>query len=195
MRVGALNKSDDMDLVHRLKKDDEAAFAEIYARYAESLAGFAASKLYCLDDAQDLIHDLFVKLWSDRKELVVTSNLRTYLFTATRYRIIDKIRKNIIREQYAEMIQSLAQAYEPGIEQQIAVKELQQNVDKSLQELPPKVKQIYYLSREEHLSNREIADKLGLSEQTVKNQLSVALKHLRQSLAGLSATALLLWIS
>lgn len=195
MRGGAKHKLDDLELIHRLKVDDEIAFDEIYARYAESLAGFAASKLYCLDDAQDLIHDLFVKLWSDRKQLIIASNLKTYLFTATRYRIIDKIRKNITREQYADMIQSLAGAYEPGIEQQFAVKELKHNVEISLQELSPKVKQIYCLSREEHLSNREIAEKLGLSEQTVKNQLSVALKHLRQSLAGLSAQALLLWIS
>ena len=186
---------DDTQLVNRLKKDDESAFAEIYRRYAENLAGFAASKLYCLDDAQDLIHDLFVKLWSDRKELVITSSLRTYLFTIVRYRIVDKIRKNITREEYAGMIQSLAQACEPGIEQQIAAKELQRTIETSLQELSPKVQRVYHLSRGEHLSNREIAEKLGLSEQTVKNQLSVALKHLRRSVIGLSAQAFLVWIS
>ncbi len=190
-----LTHLDDNELIHLLKKDNEAAFAQIYQRYAEGLAGFAASKLYSIEDAQDLIHDLFVKLWSDRKELIITSNLKTYLFTIARYRIIDKIRKNITREEYAGMIQSLTQAYEPGIEQFIAAKELKHTIEKSLQELSPKVRQIYHLSREEHLSNREIAEKLGLSEQTVKNQLSTALKHLRQSVMGLSAQAFLLWIS
>ncbi|HEY0054760.1 MAG TPA: RNA polymerase sigma-70 factor [Pedobacter sp.] len=193
--MGNLHLLDDTELIHYLKKDDEAAFAQIYQRYAESLAGFAASKLYSLEDAQDLIHDLFVKLWADRKELIITSNLKTYLFTIVRYRIVDKIRKNITREEYAGMIQSLAQSYEPGVEQQIAAKELQRNIETSLKELSPKVQQVYHLSREEHLSNREIAQKLGLSEQTVKNQLSTALKHLRQSVIGLSAQAFMLWIS
>jgi RNA polymerase sigma-70 factor (ECF subfamily) len=187
------NQPDDIELINRLADNDEFAFAEIYGRYAEKLAGYAASKLYSLEDAQDVIHDIFVKLWTDRKELNVSSNLKTYLFTIARYRIIDKIRKNITREDYAVMLQSLAQAYEPNIEQKIAVKELERTIEQSLEELSPNVKRVYRLSREEHLSIMEIAQMLGLSEQTVKNQLSAALKHLRQSVVGLSSQAFLLW--
>ena len=187
------NHLDDIELIHRLTKNDESAFAEIYQRYAESLAGFAASKLFSLEDAQDVIHDIFVKLWTDRKNLQINSSLKSYLFTIARYRIIDKIRRNITREEYATMLQSLAQAYAPNVEQQIAAKELQQTLEKSLDELSPNVKRVYRLSREEDLSISEIAEKLGLSEQTVKNQLTTALKHLRQSALGLSSQALLLW--
>lgn len=110
-----VNHLDDIELVDRLNNGDESAFAQIYQRYAGSLAGFAASKLYCLEDAQDVFHDVFVKLWADRKELKVSSNLKTYLFTIIRYRIIDKIRRNITREEYAVMLQSLALAYEPTV--------------------------------------------------------------------------------
>ena len=185
--------SPDIELIHLLKNDDETAFAEIYRRYAKSLADFTASKLFNLEDAQDIIHDLFVKLWEERKQLTITSNLKTYLFTITRHRIIDKIRRNITREEYAVMLQSLANAYQPSVEQQIAAKELQQTIENSLNELSPKVKEIYQLSREENLSISEIATKLKLSEQTVKNQLSTALMHLRKSLSGLSGSILLLW--
>jgi RNA polymerase sigma-70 factor (ECF subfamily) len=185
----------DLQLVHLLKQDDEAAFAEIYARYAEGLAGFAASKLFSLEDARDIVHDVFVKLWQERQQLIIDHNLKAYLFTLTRYRIVDKIRKNITREEYAAMVQALTLSYEPGIEPQIEAKELQQRIDKSLDELSPRLREIYLLSREEDLSIPEIAEKLQLSEQTVKNQLSAALKHLRKSLAALSATALLLWLS
>jgi RNA polymerase sigma-70 factor (ECF subfamily) len=187
------NHRDERELIHRLAKDEEAAFAEIYKRYAESLAGFAASKLFCLEDAQDVIHDIFVKLWTDRKEIKISSNLKTYLFTIARYRIIDKIRQNITREDYAAMLQSLTQVYEPNVEQQLAVKELKRTIEQSLDELSPNVKRVYCLSREENLSTLEIAQKLGLSEQTVKNQLSTALKHLKQSVLGLSSQALVLW--
>jgi RNA polymerase sigma-70 factor (family 1) len=183
----------DIELTHLLKGDDETAFAEIYRRYAKSLADFAASKLSNLEDAQDIIHDIFVKLWEDRERLQITSNLKTYLFTLTRHRIIDKIRRNITREEYAAMLQSLTNAYQPSIEQQIAVKELQQTIENSLNQLSPRVKEIYQLSREENLSIPEIAEKLQLSEQTVKNQLSTALSHLRKSVSAISVSILLLW--
>ena len=184
----------DLQLIDLLKKDDEGAFAEIYRRYAESLAGFASSKLFDLEDARDIIHDVFVKLWRERGKLQVDRDLKAYLFKLSRYRIVYKIRKNITREEYAAMVQALADRYEPGIEQQIAAKELQQSVEKALEELSPRVKEIYLLSREENLSIPEIADKLQLSEQTVKNQLSTALKHLRSSLAVVSTAALMYWL-
>lgn len=187
------NDLTDVQLIRLLKEDNETAFAEIYKRHAKSLADFTASKLFNLEDAQDIIHDIFVKLWEDRKQLNITSNLKTYLFTITRYRIIDKIRRNITREEYAAMLQSLVNAHQPNVEQQIAAKELQQTIENSLNELSPKVKEIYQLSREENLSITEIAEKLQLSEQTVKNQLSTALSHLRKSLSRISLSILLLW--
>jgi len=192
--MAAYHKFTDEQLIILLKKDDQQAFTEIYNRYAESLAGFAASKLYSLDDARDILHDLFVKLWENRDQLNVTSTLRSYLFAVIRHRIIDKIRKNITREEYAAIRQSLADGYEPGIEQQIAEKELKQQIQKALNELPPRVKEIYQLSREQNLTNKEIAEKLELSEQTVKNQLSVALKHLRQTLGRVASLIFFLWL-
>ena len=191
--MAAYTKFTDNELIAFLKKDDQQAFTEIYNRYAESLAGFAASKLYNLDDARDILHDMFIKLWEGRDQLNVTSTLQSYLFAVIRHRIIDKIRKNITREEYAAMRQSLADGYEPGVEQQIAEKELKQQIQQALNELPPRVKEIYQLSREQNLTNKEIAEKLDLSEQTVKNQLSVALKYLRQSLGGLASLAFMLW--
>lgn len=191
----AYTRLDDFQLIELLKGDDESAFAEIYSRYAENMAGFACSKLYSLEDARDLIHDLFVKLWENRNQLVISSNLKTYLYLLIRHRIIDKIRKNITREEYAESLKSLRYAYHNSIEQKIYLKELENTIEKSLNELSPRVKEIYQMSRVEELSIKEIAEKLGLAEQTVKNQLSTALKHLQKVLAQVSVTALLYWIN
>jgi RNA polymerase sigma-70 factor (family 1) len=194
-RMAAYTALPDLELVDLLKRGDEEAFAEIYRRYAEALAGFAASKLFDLEDARDIIHDLFVRLWEERQQLQVDRQLKAYLFTLVRYRIVDKIRKNITRKDYAVMVQALVTGYEQGVEPQIAAKELQQSIDRSLLALSPRVKEIYLLSREENLSIPEIAEKLQLSEQTVKNQLSTALKHLRQSLATISTAAFIHWLS
>lgn len=192
--MGAYHTLTDLHLINLFKKDDEHAFAEIYGRYAEQLVEFASSKLFSLQDARDIIHDLFVKLWEDRKQLQVNRNLKAYLFILVRYRIVDKIRKNITREEYASMIQALSTSHETTIEQQIAAKELQQNIEKSLDKLSPRVKEIYLLSREQNRSIPDIAKQLQLSEQTVKNQLTVALKHLRQSLVLVTTTTLTLWL-
>jgi RNA polymerase sigma-70 factor (family 1) len=189
------HKVSDDELVALLRKGNQAALAEIYRRYAEKLAGFAGSKLYSLDDARDILHDVFVKLWESREQVYITSNLQSYLFAIIRHRIIDKIRKNITREEYASAVQSLAVAFDESPLQAVEVKELQQQIDHSLNQLSPRVKEIYKLSREGGFSNREIAEKLQLSEQTVKNQLSAALKHLRQQLGTAGALALVVcWV-
>ena len=185
----------DLELVDLLKKDDSDAFSEIYSRYAVLLAGFASSKLFDLEDSRDIIHDVFVKLWQERKQLKVDRDLKAYLFKLTRYRIVDKIRKNITRQEYAAMVNSLALSYGVTIEQEIAAKEMAQIIETSLNKLSPRVKEVYLLSREENLSVAEIADKLQVSEQTVKNQLSTALKHLRTSLSVASTAVLMFWLS
>lgn len=186
---------DDLQLIDLLKKGDESAFSEIYSRYANSLAGFASSKFFDLEDGRDIIHDVFVKLWQERAQLKVDRDVKAYLFKLTRDHIVDKIRRNITRREYAAMIDPLAVRYEATIEQKIAAKEIAQSIETSLEELSPRVKEIFLLSRNENLSITEIADKLQLSEQTVKNQLSTALKHLRTSLAMVSIAALVLWLS
>jgi RNA polymerase sigma-70 factor (family 1) len=189
----AYSKLTDEQLTILLKKGDQQAFTEIYNRYAESLAGFAASKLYDLDDAKDILHDLFVKFWENREQLYIISNLQSYLFSIIRHRIIDKIRKNITREEYASIAQSLTAVYPHSIDKHVEAKELEQTIGKLLNQLPPRVKEIYKLSREQGLSNHEIAEKLNLSEQTIKNQLSTALKHLRKSLTVLCIFASVFW--
>ena len=183
----------DEALVTLLKNGDEQAFAEIYRRYAEKLAGFAGTKLYSLDDARDILHDVFVKLWENREQLYITSNLQSYLYAVVRHKVVDKIRKNITREEYASAAQSFGELCERNSDRQLELKELQQTIDRSLDQLSPRVKEIYKLSREGGFSNREIAEKLNLSEQTVKNQLSSALKHLRQNLNGITAFAFAAW--
>lgn len=184
----------DLKLVDLLKNGDESAYSEIYSRYAENLAGFASSKLYSLDDAKDIVHDVFVNLWLERKTLTVDYDLKAYLFKLTRFRVVDKIRKNISREAYSDMIQNLATTFELTTEQHVAAKELKQTIERSLVQLSPRIVEIFRLSREEHLSIPQIAEKLELSEQTVKNQLSTALKHLRGSLTSLSAIALTIYL-
>lgn len=189
--MSAINQSNDSQLIALLNESNQEAFTVIYQRYAESLAGFAASKLYSLEDAKDVLHDLFTKLWTDRQELILTGSLQSYLFSAIRYRIVDKIRRNVTRQEYSAMLQVLEQQYAPGTDEVLQVRELQNTLTESLRALPAKTQQIYHLSRNEHHTIAEIAQLLNLSEQTIKNQLTIALRHLRQS-SGYSGIMVLL---
>jgi RNA polymerase sigma-70 factor (family 1) len=182
----------DEDLTALLKKDSKVAFTEIYRRYADSLTGFAMSKLHDMDEARDLLHDFFVKFWEDRQSLNVQENLKSYLFSSIRYKIVDRIRRNISRRSYDSLIQSLADTYEPSVELQIEAEELSLAFVRLIDNLSPRVGLIYKLSRHQNLTVSEIAAMLNLSQQTVKNQLTSALKYLRQSIKYISLLLLLL---
>jgi len=170
----------DEQLIPLLNKGNREAFRVIYERYAEKLAGFAATKLYDAGDAEDVLHDVFARLWAEREQLHITGNLQSYLFSAIRHRIVDKIRRNVTRQEYAGLLLKLEQRY-AAADEGLRVREVQEVIEASLKTLPRKTRQIYHLSRHEHLSVAEIAKVMSLSEQTIKNQLTIALKHLRQS--------------
>lgn len=182
----AYSQQEDTILILRLHKGDEQAFKELYLRYAEQLISFASSKVYSLDVARDIIHDLFVHLWDKRQTLEIKENLRSFLFTAVRYRVIDHIRKNYSRAEYASSMQNLTVDIKMSLQKQIEDRDLIKNLNLAVENLPPRTKEVYKLSREENLSTAEIAKLLSLSEQTVKNQISTALKYLRENLARLT---------
>jgi len=170
-------------LCARLKKGDEEAFAAIYDRFAAGLIAYAGARLFLLEDARDLIQDVFLKLWHDRLTLQIHTGLSNYLYTATRNRVIDHIRRNAVQEEYGLLLQHLGTNETADAQQLLAAKELAVRVQQALSALTPKVREVYRLSREQQLSIPEIAAQLNVSEQTVKNQLTTALNHLRKSLA------------
>lgn len=181
------NVKKDILLRERLRCGDENAYSEIYQLYATPLIGFASSKLYSLEEARDLVHDVFVYLWSERRKIQIHSSLQSYLFAITRHRTIDHIRRNITRKEYASMLQKLNSDIEYSLEKNIEAKNLGKVIEKIVNNLPPRTKEIYRLSRNEYKGISEIAEMLHLSDQTVKNQLTTALKFLRISLSKLSA--------
>ncbi|MFI5136918.1 MAG: RNA polymerase sigma factor [Sphingobacteriales bacterium] len=181
--MASLKTPSDDELITLLKKGDQAAYAEIYKRYVITLVRFAESKLYDMEEARDLVHDLFTNLWSEKDTLIIKDNLKSYLFAVTRFQIINKIRKNVVREEYAAKLRSISPAFH-SLEEELNARELDANIRTKLAELPDKTQYIYQQSRVEEKTIQEIADDLNLSNQTVKNQVSIALKHLRQSLSS-----------
>lgn len=179
-------------LICRIRLSDESAFEEVYREYAPALVTYAGSKLASLEETRDLIQDVFANLWSNREKLNITTSLRAYLFTAVKYRIIDHIRRNITHEHYVSMMCSLSVQPESSLEKSIEAKDLHRSLQEAVSMLPSRTREIYYLSRNANLKIAAIAKLLNLSDQTVKNQLTTALKHLRAYLLKLTLLLLLI---
>ena len=175
------------ELLQGLAAGDETAFAGLYETYAPALIGFAAGRLSSLEDARDIIHDLFIYLWEERATIVIVSSIRAFLFAAVRYRIIDHIRRNSTRREYAGKLQLLQPLLPTDAENILNEKDLRLTIEQAVSQLPPRVREIYHLSRDQHRTVQEIADELQLSQQTVRNQLTTALSHLRSFLGKLPA--------
>lgn len=178
------------DLLYLLSQGDEWAYSEIYKQFAETLIEYTESKLGSYDDAQDIVHDLFTDLWNKKRTLNVRDGLRGYLFGAARYMVINRIRKNIVRGDYAEQ-EGRKGEWQQSFEPELLARELERTVDMYLKKLPLKTQNIFRKSRIQHKTNKEIAEELNISEQTVKNQISIALKHLRDKLASIPMVFLL----
>lgn len=175
----------DEELMPLIRQGNAAAFELLYNRYAEGLTSFAASRLTSLEEARDVIHDLFVYVWRERENISIRISARAFLYSAVRYRIVDHIRKNITREKYLAHIEKLDISL-PGILVQLDTKDLQDKIDFMVENLSPRVQRVFKMSRYENLSVKEIAQNLGITERTVKNQLATALAYLRENLGPLA---------
>jgi RNA polymerase sigma-70 factor (family 1) len=183
----------DQVLLQQLSQNDQAAFTAIYERYWKLLFREAMNVLRSQKEAEDCVQELFVSLWNRRQTLSVTT-LRTYLQTAIRYQCIDRIEKNMIRGGYLEDFTTYMEANQtmPSIEEELYARELAASIDQVMDKMPGKMREVFRLSRQEHLTHREIANRLQISEETVKKQIYLALKILKSNLGNTSLAMLIM---
>ncbi|GAB4034355.1 RNA polymerase sigma factor [Spirosoma gilvum] len=181
----------DTTLLIYLKKGDEAAFQEIYFRHWKKLYTIARNKLPSTDSPEDMVQDLFVKLWEQRETLLI-ENLGAYLHTSLKYAVINLFKARLTREKYVEHAQSFSSA-EHYTEEQIALNDLMASVEQQLNDLPEKTRQIFRLNRLEYKTAKEISAQLDIPERTVEYHISVALKQLRPLLQDYFMLAIALY--
>lgn len=166
-------------LIEKLKSDDQNAFEEIYNCYGPQLINYACARLSSIEEARDLVQDVFVRLYERRAVLNIEVSIRAYLFAALKYKLIDHIRKNANKKFYEEMLGSLKAESSEAVFDHMVYNNLTAIVNEEVDRLPQRVKETFILSRRRHMSVPEIASEMKVSEQTVKNQLSTAIKKLR----------------
>lgn len=168
------------ELLLSLSKGDEDALKFIYQKYWQRLFLSAYNVLKDKEGCEDIIQEIIIKLWQKRESLHITASLSAYLFAATRYQVFHFIRKSPGRPELLENLEERFSNNAPDMP--LYTKDLQTRINRAVETLPEKCRAIYKLSREQHMTYKAIAVHLQISDKTVENQLSIALKKLQQAL-------------
>jgi len=171
----------DGELLHSIKTEDNpAAFEMLFTRYWKELYVKACQRVD-KDVAKDLVQEVMTTLWRRRKDIFTFEDgeIGRYLFTALKYRVISHYAYTAAEIKNSALFEVLSDhIYSNSLE----TKELSEFIESEINHLPARMRQVFRMSREDDLSIADIARKLNLSEQTVKNQLTEALKRLRASI-------------
>jgi RNA polymerase sigma-70 factor (family 1) len=167
------------ELLKLLQGGDEAAFTEIYKRYWDRLYVVASHTLGSHQEAEEAVHDVFLRIWKMRETIQVRETLQQYLAAAIKYEVIDRLRKQLRRRQLSTRIEQDTVISNDPTGEFIREKELIAELETTIRALPEKCQLVFRLSRGQGYSHREIAKKLGVSENTVESHIKRALHTLR----------------
>lgn len=175
----SLSTSSDVELLLLLKGDDEPAFEELYLRYDALLYSYAYRKLQNKQEAQDVVQEVFINLWNSRKGFELKSTLQGYLYKSVLNRILNIFKQREFRIIYANQFIEVDSSETDYL---VRERDIVALIEKEIESMPPKMREIYEMKRKKYLSAKEIAEQLDISEHTVNTQMKRALKHLRVKL-------------
>jgi RNA polymerase sigma-70 factor (ECF subfamily) len=182
----------DQTLITLLRQGDKDAYTVIYDRYKNLLYNHAYKKLGDPEEVKDVLQELFTNLWNKRVDIPVAMNLSGYLYAGIRNRILNLLSHKEVENKYLTSIQQYTQEGDYSTDLVIREKEMADLIQKEIDQLPPKMREVFLLSRKENLSHHEIAEQLSISEQTVAKQVTNALRILRVRLGSFFLLLLLL---
>lgn len=169
-------------LLNALAKGDEKAFEKIYLNYYKKTLFFITGLTKSPDDAEELAQEVFIKLWTNRKNIDTTLPIHNYIYTIARNTTFNFIKHRLMELDYQN---ECPVSIETETSEEIFfAKEISLLIDMTVSRMPVQRQRIYRMSRNEGISNEEIATQLQISKKTVENQLSLALGELRKVILG-----------
>lgn len=175
----SLSEFSDVELLVLIKSGNKAAFEEVYQRYWGILYIHVLKFLRNEEEAKDVLQDLFVSLWMKSADLNINTSLSAYLYSAIRNKAFNLIDRKAIQDNYVQSIAQFIDRNEYTSDQDLRLKELKHEIESEINRLPEKMRKIFEMSRIEYLSHKEIAEKLGISDKTVRKQINNAIKIIR----------------
>ena len=171
------------ELLLLLKEDNEIAFYNIYERYCKRLYAFVYSYIKIDSETEEIVQEIFVKIWESRHDIDVFSSFESYIFTIAYNATISLFRKKATEKKYIEYLKSFQSADDvENLEGEIFYNELNEKIRSLLDNLTSRQKEVFLLSREQGLSNADIAKQLKITVNTVKKHISNTLVYLKNNL-------------
>lgn len=180
--VAGYSEYTDIILLGLSKNDDQEAFATLYERHKEAVFKHAYLFHQDYDKAQDVMQEVFVKLWEKRDTIVVASNFSAYLHAMVRRFNLNQIAHQEVVRKFEDYTAWQQYDSSNAVEDYITTKELTEILEERVAQLPYKMRQVFSLSREEQLSHQEISDLLHISKKTVRQQIYNALLNLKKNI-------------
>ncbi len=172
----------EVHIISQLVHGDQEAFTSLYHSYVEHVFYFALRYLKTREDAENITQEVFVKIWETRQRIKPEGSFSAYLFTIAKNLIFNINRKKVNEAAYLDHLTRVVSHMDSGTEKALFYRELQEQVDRCVEQLPGQRKRVFVLSRQEGLSHKEISLKLGISEKTVAAHIRLGLQALRKVL-------------
>jgi RNA polymerase sigma-70 factor (ECF subfamily) len=179
------------EIIRRLKKDDKSAVDELFSYYYPRLYHFSKSILKIENEIDDILQEVFVKIWLNRQKIGNAETFNAYIFTITKNEVLNLIRNNLKDQTFKDELYLRTVAEEYQTQNLIEFDEIKMGIDKIVTSLPEKRQQVFILSRTEGLSNKEIAQQLNISEKTVEDHITHAIKYIKNSMKEMGIISLL----
>ena len=183
----------DGELMREIKADNMFAFDLLYKKYSKKVFKFGYSILKSTEESENLIQDVFLNLWENRHTVKNDSSIKSFVFTITYNSAISVLRKKAREEKFIEYLKSLQELHEEPVNSEIEFNELSDKLDKIINKLPQRQKEVYQLHKIEGLTYKQIAERLNISVNTIENHMAGALKTIRKNLGNYSLVAILFW--
>lgn len=177
--MAAYTAYSDQELTALLRQGDHVAFTEFFERYNSLLYIHAFKKLRNREEAKDAVQDTLSALWYKHEALDATNNLGGYLYTALRNKIFDLVAHQQVSHKYIASLQEYLNKGNIFTDHLIREKQLAAIIEKEIAALPPRMREVFELSRKENLTHKQIAERMAISEETVTDQVKKALKILK----------------
>ncbi|WP_276088910.1 RNA polymerase sigma factor [Pedobacter sp. JY14-1] len=191
------HKYEDDQLAVLLLDGDRLAYEEVYNRYFGIIYAFTRKMLRNDDQAEDMTQEIFLSLYEKLDSLKISS-IKSYLYQSARYALIDFSRRSKTRASYMEGLKEFVERGEWSTDEAVIENELRRQIEKEIENLPPKMRAVFEMSRKQYLSTKEISEHTGLSEGTVRLQIHHAITRLRSKLTAfffLQVMTAVLWLN
>ena len=177
--MNQLSALSDEEILLSFQSGNRQAYELIYERYWMVLFRHADKILQDEEEAKDVVQEVFTILWLKGASLLPHQPVAAFLYTTTRYKVLDHLKRSKVKTKYLDALKLMMEQRNPIPDQQLIEKELARQIEQEIESLPPRMKEIFKLSREQYQSHKEISEQLNISDKTVKKQISNALHLLK----------------